>query len=226
VAARDAHARETVMSASGNSLRRAASALTVWILGIGPSAAAPILRSADVSIRIPSPTSCEVSMTLVVEGASAIDHRLESPAGVTVDELRIVGARATSEPQAIGSTRSLVLTPGPGAYTLSYRVQQSATRTHRCPLWLPAVPTAGVARAVTLRVDLPPESDPGNTMPRFTWSGHAGTATLAHLPAFVLVPYSAAGGPAAWDVSTVMDVAAVFMFVVASALWVWRRRSR
>jgi hypothetical protein len=79
---------------------------------------------------------------------------------------------------------------------------------------------------VTLRVELPPETAPGNTMPRFTWNGSAGTATLAHLPAFVIIPYSAVGEPAGWDVSTAMDVAAVSMFVGASAIWVWRRRSR
>lgn len=213
------------MMVSGDSLRRAAYALAGCIGLVVPAAAAPVLRSAAVSIRIPSPTSCEVSMTLVVDGGSAIDHRLESPADTDVDALRIEGARATSEPQAIGSTRSLVLTPTQAAYTVSYRVQQSATRMHRCPLWLPAVPATGASGVVTLHVELPPGTDPRNTMPRFTWNGRAGTATLAHLPAFVLVPYSATGEPADWDVSTAMDVAAVSVFVGASAIWVWRRRS-
>jgi hypothetical protein len=165
-------------------------------------------------------------MTLVVDGGSAIDHRLESPGGGTVDALRIEGARATSEPQAIGSTRSLVLTPEAGAYTVAYRIQQSPARMHRCPLWLPTIPSDGVSRAMTVRVELPPETNPGNTMPRFTWNGRTGTAALAHLPAFVLVPHSPLGEPADWDVSMVMDVAAVSVFVAASALWVWRRRSR
>jgi hypothetical protein len=213
------------MRASGISSRLAAYALAGWAVLVGPAAAAPVLRSADVSIEFSSPTSCVVSMTLVVDGASVIDHRLESPAGATVDALHIEGARAASEPQAIGTTRSVMLAPAQGAYTVSYRVQQSAARMHRCPLWLPAAATDGRSPAVKLRVELPPEADPGNTMPRFTWSGRAGTATLAHLPAFVLVPYSAAGAAADWDVSTTMDAAAVSVFVVASALWLWRRRS-
>jgi hypothetical protein len=165
-------------------------------------------------------------MTLVINGAAAIDHRLESPQGTKVDALRIEGAREASEPRAVGSTQSLVLTPEHGVYTLTYRVEQAAARMYRCPLWLPAVPADGVSRAVTLRVELPPETAPGNTMPRFTWNGRGGTATLAHLPAFVLIPYSAVGEAAGWDVSTVMDLAAVSVFVGASAIWVWRRRSR
>jgi hypothetical protein len=215
------------MTASGNSLRQAACALALGGAGlIAPAAAAPVLRSADVTIRIPSPTSCHVSMTLLLDHAAAIDHRLESPPGTDIDALRIDGARETSEPRVVGRTRSLVLTPERGAYTLSYRVEQAAARMYRCPLWLPAVPADGVSRAVTLRVELPPETAPGNTMPRFTWNGSAGTATLAHLPAFVIIPYSAVGEPAGWDVSTAMDVAAVSMFVGASAIWVWRKRSR
>jgi hypothetical protein len=215
------------MRASGNSLRQAACALALGGAGlIAPAAAGPVLRSADVTIRIPSPTSCQVSMTFVMDSAAAIDHRLESPQGTDVDALRVEGARATSEPRVVGSTQSLVLTPERGIYTLSYRVEQAAARMYRCPLWLPAVPADSVSRAVTLRVELPPETAPGNTMPRFTWNGSAGTATLAHLPAFVIIPYSAVGEPAGWDVSTAMDVAAVSMFVGASAIWVWRKRSR
>lgn len=214
------------MRASGGSLRRAACALALGCVGlVVPAAAAPVLRSAEVSVRIPSSTSCEVSMMLVVDGASAVDHRLESPPGGTVDDLRVHGARQTSEPRVVGRTRSLVLTPDQGAYTLSYRVQQTAARPHRCPLWLPAAPAAGVSRTVKLRVELPPGTSPGNTMPRFTWNGSAGIATLGHLPAFVLIPYSTPGEPAGWDVSTAMDAAAASVFVGASAVWAWRRRS-
>jgi hypothetical protein len=164
-------------------------------------------------------------MTLVVDSGSAIDHRLESPLGDTVDALRVQGTRETSEPRMVGRTRSLVLTPDQGAYTLSYRVQQAVARPHRCPLWLPTVPTTGASRAVTLHVELPSESIPGHTMPRFIWNGSAGIATLAHLPAFVLIPYSAPGEPVDWDVSTAMDVAAVAVFVGATVVWAWRRRS-
>jgi hypothetical protein len=214
------------MRASGNSLRRTACAFALSYGGliVPVAAAAPLLRSAEVTIRIPSPTVCDVSMTLVIDAATAIDHRLESPPGTDVDAVRIQAARETGKPLMVGRTRSLMIAPNQGAYTLSYRVRQPETRMHRCPLWLPAVPADGVSRAVSLHVEVPPGTSTGNTMPRFTWNGSAGTATLAHLPAFVLIPYSAVGEPAGWDLSTAMDVAAVSVFVGASVIWVWRRR--
>jgi hypothetical protein len=214
------------MKASRDSLRQAACALALGCAGlIVPVEAAPVLRSADVSIRIESPSSCDVTMTLVVDGGTPIDHRLEAPPGTEVDDVHYERARATSEPQTIGSTRSLQLTPEQGAYMVSYRVRQQAGRMHRCPLWLPVAPADGVSRAVKLRAELPAGAAPGSTMPRFTWNGTTGIATLGHLPAFVLIPYSASGEPASWDVSTVMDAAAVSVFACASAIWAWRKRT-
>ena len=215
------------MKASRELLRRAAFTLALSGAGLmGPAAAAPVLRSADVAIRIESPTSCAVAMTLVVEGGTPVDHRLEAPTGTEVDDLRYQRARPASEPRVIGTTRSLLLTPEPGAYIVSYRVRQQTGRVHRCPLWLPTAPADGVNRVVTLRAELPAGAAPGNTMPRFSWKGSAGTATLGHLPAFVVIPYAAPGEPVGWDVSNAMDTAAVSVFAVASAVWAWRRRSK
>jgi hypothetical protein len=211
--------------AKRTSLRMAAAVLATVCTGLlAPTAAAPLLRSADVSIRFSSPTSCEVSMTFAIDGRTAIDHRLETPPGTSVDGLHVEGAGAASAPQAIGSTRSWVLTPARDTYVLRYRVQQDPARAHRCPLWLPAVPADGVSRQVKLQVELPHGSSPGSTMPRFKWNGGAGVATLAHLPAFVIIPYSAPGVSPGWDLSMAMDAVAVLVFAVASAIWVWRRR--
>lgn len=214
------------MRASRGSLGRTVCVFALCsVSSVAPALAAAVLRSAQVTITVPARASCRVSMTLVVDGATSIDHRLEALDGTTIDELSVKGAQATSEPAMVGRTRSLVLTTAQSPYTLSYRVQQPPDREFRCPLWLPAAPADGVSRAVTLHVELPPGTTPGSTMPRLTWTGSSGTVALAHLPAFVLLPFAAAGESPGWDVSAVMDAAAVTVFVGASAIWVWRRRT-
>ena len=205
-------------------LRRAVCALVlVWTGHAAPAAAAQVLRSAEVAVTMPSPTSCQVMMTLVVDGGTAVDHRIESPDGTTIEGVRVQGAQASGAPRSVGSTQSMVLTPAQSPYTLSYSVQQS-TRPYRCPLWIPTTPTDGVSRAVRIQVELPASVTPGSTMPRFTWNRTTGTAALAHLPAFVFMPYAAPGESPGWNVSAVMDTSAVSVFVVASAIWLWRRR--
>jgi hypothetical protein len=210
---------------TGSCLRR-----RLWVLGLGclplaaPAFAAPVLRSADVRIAASAPSSCDVSMTLQVDGGAPIDHRLEVPAGTEIDNLIVQGARQIGEPHAIGRTRSLVLSPEQSAYTVSYRVRQDASREYRCPLWVPAAPADGVSRAVHLRVTLPFGAEPRNTMPRFNWTNNEGVVTLGHLPAFVLIPYGAAGTSPGWNITAAMDAAAVAVFVCASAIWLWRKR--
>ena len=63
-------------------------------------------------------------------------------------------------------------------------------------------------------------------MPTFAWTGTQGSATLPHLPAFVIVPYAAAGGSRPWDVSRVMDAVAIGTLVFASAVWLRRQKGR
>ena len=41
------------------------------------ASAAPVLREADVDIVVTSPTACEVTIALTVDGALEIDHRVE-----------------------------------------------------------------------------------------------------------------------------------------------------
>ena len=216
------------------------SALTACIVTPTPGAAAPVLRSADVRITITSPTTCLVSMMLTVEGASEIDHRLDASTAASgvpfsppngfgghasvVELLVVLGAQRVGALRTIGRTQSLVLRPDNLSYEFSYRALQPADRLHRCPIWLPAVPTDGQARAVRLQVDLPPAAFHGSSMPAFSWTGGHGSTTLGSLPAFVHVSYGSDGESPGWSIGQVMDAAAVAVFAGASAIWVWRRR--
>jgi hypothetical protein len=118
--------------------------------------AAAVLRSADIRIVVTSPTSCEVTMALTIDGASEIDHRIEAFEGGRVELIALRDARQQRDASLIGRTRSLVLRQEQPAYELRYRVQQPAARASRCPLWVPAVPTDGLSRDVSLQVELPP----------------------------------------------------------------------
>jgi hypothetical protein len=188
------------------------------------ASAAPVLRSADLRITITSATTCEVVMTLAVEGVSEVDHRIEAFDGSRVDLVEVRGARQVADVRAIGRTQSLVLRPDRAAYGFRYRVAQSAARADRCPIWLPTVPTDGRSRAVRLEIDLPPATTPGASMPAFRWTGVHGTATLGNLPAIVRVPYTPEGTPRGWGIDSVMDALAIATFAAATAIWTWRGR--
>lgn len=191
-----------------------------------PSAttAAPVLASAAIRIVVTSPTSCEVTMALRVDGATEVEHRIESFDGSAVDLDDVRGAQRVGELRPIGRTRSLVVRLDQPEYQIRYRVGQSPERRHRCPIWLPTVPTTGQLRAVRLDVQLPAGSRPSGSMPAFTWSGTSGTTRLGHVPAFVRVPYATPGEPPDWDLLRVMDGLALAVFAAASGIWLWRRR--
>ena len=201
-------------------------ALTVACVLTASSAvvAAPLLRNADVRVTVTSPTSCEVRMALTVDGAGEIDHRVETVAGSRTELVETRGAERVGEVRAIGRTQSLVLRPGQPAYEFSYRVRQPEDLRDRCPIWLPAVPADGRSREVRVYVDLPQGAQPGGSMPAFIWSGNQGSARLGHLPAFVRAPFAPEGVTPGWSIGSIMDAAAVLVFVAASAVWVWRRR--
>ncbi len=204
-------------------------ALVCALTGVGvPVAAeranaAPLLRSANIRVVLSALNACDVAMALVVEGGSPVDHRIEVVDGMHVDVSEIRGAQQVRAAEAIGRTRSLLLQTGSSEYELRYSVQRFAAE-DKCPLWLPAAPADGVSRAVRIRVELPPGTSARSTMPAFTWNGTVGEATLGHIPAFVRVPYAAAGDSTGWDVSTVMDALTVTVFAAASGIWIWRRR--
>ena len=75
-----------------------------------------------------------------------------------------------------------------------------------------------------MRIQLPPGSTPGHSMPAFDWTGTVGSTRLGHLPAFVRVPYAVEGESAGWDIGRVMDVIAVLVFGAATAIWAWRTK--
>ena len=162
-------------------------------------------------------------MTLTVDGAREIDHRLDAPdAGIDLIDVR--GAERVGDVRTIGRTQSLVLRPRSASYEFRYRARQPAGREYRCPVWLPAVAADGRSRAVRIQVDLPTASVHGEAMPAFNWSGSHGSTSLGSLPAFVRVAYAAEGASPGWGVGQVMDGLAIGVFAGASALWVWRRR--
>src|SRR5262245_18722493 len=85
------------------SLGRTIGALVLCsVMPAAPAGAAAVLRSAQVTITVRAPASCEVSMTLAVEGAAAIDHRIEALEGTIIDGLRVQGAAQSGEPRPIG----------------------------------------------------------------------------------------------------------------------------
>lgn len=186
--------------------------------------AAPVLRAADVRITVTSPTSCDVTIALAVEGGAEVDHRIEAFEGSRIELAGIRGARQVDRVRMVGRSQSLVLRPDAESYEFGYRAVQPATREHRCPIWLPAVPTDGRSKAVRLEVDLPAATTPGPSMPAFTWTAAHGTTTLGHVPAVVLVPYTAEGEARGWGIDAMMDAFAIAVFAGATAIWIWRAR--
>jgi hypothetical protein len=200
-----------------------AAALAIACL-VTSAIAAPVLRSADVRITMTSPTSCDVTMELRVAGASEVDHRIASFDGSQVELIDVRGAGRTGGVRVIGRTESLVLNPGDAPYAFHYRAVQSQSRPNRCPIWLPAVPTAGRPGAVRLIVDIPSAMSAGTSMPALTWTGTRGSAILAHLPSHVVVAYGPEGAARGWELGRIMDVLAATIFAAASVIWVWRAR--
>lgn len=202
-------------------------AATAVLLTPWPALAAPVLRAADGQVRFTSAVTCTVDLTLTIQGAPAVEHRLELPDGATVTRFEVSGATAGAM-RDVGRTRAVTVTPSAdGArYTLRYDVRQSDAQPHRCPLWLPTVPADGRSRAVHLVADVPPDTTVVGGMPAFAWQATHGEVTLAHLPAFVIVPFAAAGADRPWDVSRVMDVTAMATLVMASIAWLVRQKGR
>jgi len=163
-------------------------------------------------------------MALVVDGAQQVDHRIEAFDGSRIALVEVDGAESINDVRTIGRTQSLVLRPRQARYTIRYRATQSAARSGRCPLWLPAVATDGLSRTIRLEVSLPPGTSPGRSMPALTWTGTTGSTTLGNMPAFVYISYVAPGEAAGWDIARAMDRLAVLVFVLASAIWIWRRK--
>lgn len=204
-------------------------ALTLFSLtaGASPSAGAtaePLLEAAVVDVTFTSPGACEVALAVTVSGVSEVEHRIEIRSGGRV-ELTSLRDAVAGPLIDVGRTRALVVSPAAREYSLHYRVDLPPDRPYRCPIWLPAVATDGQSRNVRLTATLPEGMLPAGTMPAFRWTGSRGEAVVGHLPAFVLVPFAAAGAPQPWDVARVMDAVAMMTMVAGSLLWLRRARS-
>jgi hypothetical protein len=209
-------------------LSRGALACLLAALTCAPisSFAAPVLRDAGVRVEFRSPTTCVVDLTVNVEGAAQVEHRVEVVAGARVELSELRGASQLGEAWMVGRTRALVVRPAGAAYTLRYAVEQPQSSAGRCPLWIPSVPADGRSQAVALRVRVPAGATVSGTMPGLAWVGREGSAMLGHLPAFVRVPYGMTGEPAPFNIAVAMDVVAVVTLILASAFWARRRPRR
>lgn len=206
--------------------RRALRAVLVGVATFlaAPLAAAPaVLREAEAAVEMTAAAACAVRLTVAIDGVSGpVEHRLEHLEGAVVTLHGVDGGRG--EPgDAVGRTLVLRVTPAGSTYTVRYRVAQPPAGVFRCPIWLPTVPADGRSRAVRVTVTVPPEAAPAGTFPGFSWTGRTGSATLGHLPAFVRVPYAAAGVATPWNVARLMDGASLGVLAVASLVWWWRR---
>lgn len=190
--------------------------------------AAPVLRSAAVEVTFTAPAACDVALTTDITDLDEVEHRLELIEGAAAEFVGIDGGTVVGAPRDVGRTRSLLVTPDRlgGAYTLRYRVTQSASHAYRCPIWLPTIPADGRSRNVRLAVTVPDGTTAAATMPAFAWSGPHGTAMLAHLPAVVIVPFAGAGEPRPRDISRLMDLSAMATLAAGTAWWLRRRKGR
>jgi hypothetical protein len=200
----------------------AALALACTLAPAAPARSAPLLRSTTIDVAMESPTRCTVTMTVAVEGAGEVEHRVESFPGSAIELLTLSGAVQAGVIREVGPTRALVVRPDASSYTVGYRASQPPDRAGRCPIWVPALPTDGRSRDVRLTVTLSDRATAGYSMPPLAWAGSIGTAALGHVPAFVRV---SAGQSSRWNVATAMDAAAVVIFAGATVLWM-RRRGR
>ena len=201
----------------------------IWIVTAAASAlpATPVLRAADARIIIASRTSCDVRLSVTIDGATEVEHRLSTADGDSWRLVNVEGARAIEPVRDIGSTQSLRLRPTGTSYVLQYHVEHREPLRDRCPIWLPTIPTDGRSRAVRLTIELPPGSitgAPGTTLPAFEWHGTTGAATLGHLPSIVRVPYAAKGEAVPWSLPGAIDTLAIGTFAAAAAAWIWRVR--
>jgi hypothetical protein len=187
------------------------------------AATAPVLRSAHADVTIGADARCTVALTVHVEGADEVEHRIGVSSEGRATVLSVDGAVIAGPPYAVGVTRVLVLRPQRPAYTLRY-VVEDARLSGRCALWIPVVPTEGRAASVRVSVDVPDDMTAAATWPALTWTGIRGETVLGHLPAFVRVPLVPPGGARGWDVGRVMDVVSLTMLGMATLVWVRRRR--
>lgn len=194
-----------------------------------PLAAQAVLRQAEIAVTYADRLSCEVEARFRVSPgpASVIEHRLPTAEGSAV--ALIDASRPVQAPRPAGRTQVLEIPAAAGeeAYGFRYRVVQPPDLAYRCPLWLPTTPADGQSRGIEVRVSLPAgAAATGGGFPSFDWGPDGGRTLLGHVPAFVVVPFSEAGTPAAgaWNLSRIMDTTAVLLLVTGMAAFILRKR--
>jgi hypothetical protein len=198
---------------------------------------APVVRAAQIHAVFASPTSCDVEAAFTIESdkPAAVPFSLQTFDGTRVDLSSANGAAVpASELQHVGTTTVWAAHPsgaGRVTTTLRYRATQSSEWAYRCPIWLPAIPTDGQPGTVRLQVEWPAGAvQTGSTLPPLSRTPAGGTSMLAHVPAFVRVPFVGAGESrsalTAWDVTRFMDVATVVTLLGASLVWLVVRQRR
>ncbi len=198
-------------------------------------AAAPDrIVEADVRVRLVDSTTFDVAMTLTLEltAERTVDHRLMLYSGTRVGHVIVSGTGVTAQPErTIGTTRSLpmVIEAGRHRYRITYEIVQTAEWAHRCPVWLPEVPTDGTSRSVRIEVELPAGAALlPDTFPSLAPLG-AGDArvTLGHLPAVLRLLHAARGERPSWldrvSRRRLVDATAIVILVAAAAIRVARR---
>jgi hypothetical protein len=203
-----------------------------------PAAAEAVLREARLVVSFNSPTTCQVAADFTVDAADGstgeVEHRVHvlEGASVTLTDTE-GGARVAGPPLVVGRSLALRLEledPGVRAYGLRYQVAQPEAGAYRCPIWLPTTPTDGRSQEIWIHVNLPAGAVPvGGGLPALAWEGNRGTVRVAHVPAFVRVPFRLAGEPsgvAGFNVTRLMDAVAIGVLACGTALFAWRRRRR
>jgi hypothetical protein len=199
------------------------------------SADRPLVRSADLQVVFRGATECDLTLGYTIEAPSGarLDHRLLLYDGTRVSGLEISNPGGSSTPTAIGRSLSLLVTATGAAqsYRITYRVTQPEERRFRCPVWLPIAPTASGPGSVRLRVQLPPGATAlGSYFPIVDWKGSAGEAVLGNVPSLVRAPFALPGQQVFWverlGTTRLVDITAVGLVVVATAIWALRRRRR
>jgi hypothetical protein len=173
-----------------------AAAVLAALLLPASAGATPKLRSADAQIEFLSPTACRVELTLGVDDAPEVIHRLEVVEGASIELIEVRGAAVTGPAKDVGRTRVLTTRSEAPVYTLRYAVQQPAGWRGRCPLWVPTIAADGRSAGVRLVVRIPPGAMAAGTMPTFKW-----------------------------NIARAMDTFSIAVLVVATLAWVRRRRS-
>jgi hypothetical protein len=208
-------------------------ALTLWtLIAVPVFGSGPGLREANIRVTFVDTGTCEVDAAFaVVPGtATSLEHRLQIFDGTSVELRDLAGADLVRPAYTAGRTQVLQVQPTSATeqrYTIRYRVVQPRDRAYRCPLWVPTAPSDGQSVNVHIAVVMPAGATPlGGGFPALRWAADQGVARLGHVPAFVRVPFTEAGGAGAtaWNISQLMDGTAVLLLVAGTAAFIWRKR--